>query len=224
MKNLILTLLICFSLISCRQNNNQSTEQKNEKVKMQTCVDYDYETVEYPKDSEEYWRYPKDGNTKLAKRFFKFVIANYLAQLKCENTYKTKYMPMDIDRISQEIVDTLTVLKYNTGVYMLEGGKLFEPKGDSYEDLEKRVVINDSGNDILNILNFVRNNVGIVRFRNNGASVPHYIIEEKSNATIFNLTIDREVYDGNFDPDEVLYDDGEGSGDFYGDVWYITNI
>ena len=132
--------------------------------------------------------------------------------------------PMDIDRISQEIVDTLTVLKYNTGVYMLEGGKLFEPKGDSYEDLEKRVVINDSGNDILNILNFVRNNVGIVRFRNNGASVPHYIIEEKSNATIFNLTIDREVYDGNFDPDEVLYDDGQGSGDFYGDVWYITNI
>ena len=139
MKNLILTLLICFFLISCRQNNNQSTEQKNEKVEMQTCVDYDYETVEYPKDSEEYWRYPKDGNTKLAKRFFKFVIANYLAQLKCENTYKTKYMPMDIDRISQEIVDTLTVLKYNTGVYMLEGGKLFEPKGDSYEDLEELV-------------------------------------------------------------------------------------
>ena len=66
MKNLILTLLICFFLISCRQNNNQSTEQKNEKVEMQTCVDYDYETVEYPKDSEEYWRYPKDGNTKLA--------------------------------------------------------------------------------------------------------------------------------------------------------------
>ena len=89
---------------------------------------------------------------------------------------------------------------------------------------ESEEIINDSGNDILNILNFVRNNVGIVRFRNNGASVPHYIIEEKSNATIFNLTIDREVYDGNFDPDEVLYDDGEGSGDFYGDVWYITNI
>lgn len=217
MRILTLTLLILLTLISCSNKTSKSIEKSNDGVKSDTLI---HKYLKFSNEELKLYSMPKKGNTMLARLFYKNMIKDYLER----DSYNLK-IPFDsINNIAISIADTLSFYKNNENDFSLYGGGFKIPKKDYFNWLEDSTPkysttfkVKNTGNTLTNLLNFIRENIGVLRFNNNKCIVPAF---NMIDINTYQITIDAFIYDGNIDPEEYEKCD---ECDYY-DYWHRTNI
>ncbi len=218
MRSLTTILLVFVIFISCCNKTLGCTEVTKETSKNDTLI---HKYLKYSNEELRLYSMPPKGNVMLARLFYKNMLKDYLMG----NAYQLKIPAESVDKIAISIADTLSFYKNNKDIY-LSGGSFKIPK-DSYfkwmdnytPKIETIFKVKDTGNPLINLLNFIRENIGVLRFDNNKCIVPAFnMIDSRT----YQVTIDAFIYDGNTDPEESEKCDECDS--YYYEYWYRTNI